>query len=325
MSSIRALQQLRSGLRRLGWAPAAIATAGGALCVACASLPSLQHAPAPVSESEWPVYNKTYDGQRFSTLAQINRGNLSSLKPVCAAELGDAGAFQAGPVVIGDTMYVTTANSTVAIDAVSCEVRWQNIYPGEEPAVFAVNRGVAYADGRLFRGTADGRLLCIDAATGRTVWTIKAADPSIGEFFSAAPITWKGLLYIGIAGSDWAVRGRMMAFDAATGGEKWRFYTIPEGVEAGAETWHRAEGVKIGGGGSWSSYTLDPRTGELFIPVGNPAPDLRSDLRVGANLYTNSLLVLDALDGKLRWYFQMTPNDGLDLDLGAAPALYMDA
>src|SRR5258706_7630727 len=323
MSSIRALRRVRSGQVRLVWAPAAIAAAAaGALCVACAWRSG--DARGPISESEWPAYNKSYDGRRFSTLAQINRSNLSSLRPVCAAELGDAGAFKAGTVVIGDSMYLTTANSTVAIDAVSCEIRWQNIYPGEEPPVFSVNRGVAYADGRLFRGTADGRLVCIDAATGRTVWKVKAAEPSLGEFFSSAPIAWKGLLYIGIAGSDWAVRGRMMAFETATGSEKWRFYTIPEGDEPGAETWRRPEGLKVGGGGSWSTYTLDPQTGELFIPVGNPAPDLRSDLREGANLYTNSLLVLDALTGKLRWYFQMSPNDGLDLDLGAAPALYRD-
>jgi len=262
---------------------------------------------------------------RFSTLKQINRSNVANLRPICAAQLGDAGAFQPGPVIIGDTMYVTTANSTVALDPVSCDIRWQNIYENEEQPVFSTNRGVAYADGRVFRGTSDGRLLCIDAGTGKTVWKVKAADPMEGEFFSAAPIAWKGMLFLGIAGSDWVVRGRMMAFDTATGLEKWRFYTIPEGDEPGADTWKRSGSVPVGGGGSWSTYTLDPGTGELFIPVGNPAPDLRPDLREGTNLYTNSLLVLDALTGKLRWYFQMAPSDGLDLDLGAAPALFTGA
>jgi alcohol dehydrogenase (cytochrome c) len=302
-------------------------------CLACTTNPMTGELPQTAtpaaspgaesrSEADWPVYNKTYEAARYSTLAQITRANVSRLQPVCAAELGDAGAFQAGPIVVGDTIYLTTANSTVALDAVSCDIRWQNIYENEEAPVFAVNRGVAYAGGRVFRGTADGRVLAIDAATGRTAWKIKAAEPAAGEFFSAAPIAWNGLVYLGIAGSDWAVRGRMLAFDAATGAEKWRFYTVPEGDEPGANTWKRHAGVTVGGGGTWSSYTLDPRTGELFVPVGNPAPDLRSDLREGDNLYTNCLLVLDALTGKLRWYFQMTPNDGLDLDLGAAPALY---
>ena len=314
--SLRHAAQLCPGLSRPGLA--AIGAAAAILLGANAS--ALDPAPGP-----WPLYNKSYDGQRYSTLAQINRGNVEKLGPVCAAELGDAGSFQAGPVVIGESIYLTTANSTVAIDARSCQIRWQNIYKGEEPPVFAANKGVGFADGRVFRGTPDGRLLCIDAASGRTLWKLKAADPSVGEFFSAAPIAWMGLLYIGIAGSDWGVQGRMMAFDAATGKEIWRFNTIPQGSEPGAETWKNPPGLRVGGGGSWSTYTLDPETGELFVPVGNPAPMLRSDLRGGKNLYTDSVLVLDAKSGKLRWYFQLTGNDGFDLDLGAAPVLYSTA
>jgi len=335
MSLLRALYRAVPARPQRGVLAVAGAAVACAALVACAmranspdtpaTAPAGAAPPAASNESEWPVYNKTYEGVRFSTLKQINRSNVANLRPICAAQLGDAGAFQPGPVIIGDTMYVTTANSTVALDPVSCDIRWQNIYENEEQPVFSTNRGVAYADGRVFRGTSDGRLLCIDAGTGKTVWKVKAADPMEGEFFSAAPIAWKGMLFLGIAGSDWVVRGRMMAFDTATGLEKWRFYTIPEGDEPGADTWKRSGSVPVGGGGSWSTYTLDPGTGELFIPVGNPAPDLRPDLREGTNLYTNSLLVLDALTGKLRWYFQMAPSDGLDLDLGAAPALFTGA
>ena len=144
------------------------------------------------------------------------------------------------------------------------------------------------------------------------------------EEFTAAPIAWNGLVFIGPAGGDFGIRGRVAAFDAQTGREVWRFHTIPEGGEAGAETWTLPATVKHGGGGTWTSYTLDPVTRELFVPVGNPAPGYAPEKRPGANLYTNSVVVLDAATGKLKWFYQLDPNDGFDWDLGAAPMLYQD-
>jgi alcohol dehydrogenase (cytochrome c) len=113
-----------------------------------------------------------------------------------------------------------------------------------------------------------------------------------------------------------------MAFDASTGEEKWRFYTIPMGGEQGADTWHLPETAKHGGGAQWTSYALDTTTRELFVPVGNPAPDFAPHWRPGANLYTNALVVLDADSGQLKWYYQFTPSDGFDYDLAAPPVLY---
>jgi len=273
----------------------------------------------------WMTYNGTYDSQRFSPARQITPANVGTLKRACEAHLGDDGPFHAGILVIGKTLYITTAHTTVALDATNCAIRWRHVYTPQQAEVYAVNRGLAYLDGRVFRGTADGRVFALDARTGKQLWMVKKGDPLNGEFFSSAPIAWKGRVFIGAAGSDWGIRGFVMALDARTGDEVWRFHTIPMGADAGADSWQKPESAEHGGGAQWTSYTLDTHTGELFVPVGNPAPDYAPDWRPGANLYTDSIVVLDALSGKLKWYHQFESNDGLDYDLGAAPALYTGA
>lgn len=273
----------------------------------------------------WPNYNKGYDGQRYSPLKQITTRNVKRLKPVCEAQLGDAGAFQAGPVVIGRILYATTSSTTVALDAATCKIRWQHIYRYEQKPVSRTNRGVAYADGRIYRGTGDGRILALDAASGKELWRVKAGNPELGEFFSAAPIVWQGSLFIGKAGSDWGIRGQMLALDANDGRALWHFNLVPKEGEPGFATWKIPATAETGGGGTWSSYTLDDETGELFVSVGNPAPSFNPDARPGDNLYTDSLVVLDARTGKLNWHYQVTPNDAFDLELAAAPVIYRDA
>ncbi len=157
------------------------------------------------------------------------------------------------------------------MDAADCKVLWRDIYAPEESEVFPVNRGVAYLDGRIFRGFADGGLEAMDAKNGKVLWRVQPANPKVGEFLSAAPIAWHGLVFMDLAGSDWGIRGKMMAFDARTGKQVWHFWTIPEGHEVGANTWTIPTTVKYGGGGMWTSFTLDPASGELFVPVANPA------------------------------------------------------
>jgi PQQ-dependent dehydrogenase (methanol/ethanol family) len=282
-------------------------------------------APGEGSADRWPTYNNDYDGDRFSAAAKFTPANVGSLKRVCELELGDAGSFHAGPILIDDTLYIDTAHTTVALDPRSCAIRWRYVYHPQQAEVYAVNRGIAYLDGRLFRGTGDGRILALDAKTGHELWVVKASDPTRGEFFSSAPIAWDGLVFIGAAGSDWGIRGFMLALDASTGNEKWRFYTIPMGKETGANTWKNPKTALHGGGGLWTTYTLDTERGELFVPVANPSPDYAPDWRPGSNLFTDSLVVLDARSGRLKWYHQFESNDGLDYDLGAAPALYRSA
>ena len=276
----------------------------------------------PLPDAGWPMYNMTYDGIRASPLKQITLANVGSLRPVCRVKVGEEGTFQSGPVVFGDTLVITTPHSTAALDATTCKQLWRHADTVSALDVYAVNRGAAYSNGRLFRGTPDGRLYALNSSTGQVVWNTQVGDPKLGEFTSSAPIAWGNTVFIGIAGSDWGVRGRVMGFDAATGKEKWRFWTIPMGKEPGAETWRIPATAKRGGGAMWTSYTLDTAAAELFVPVANPSPDFAPETRPGDNLYTNSVVVLDANTGALKWWYQIESNDGFDYDLGAAPILH---
>jgi PQQ-dependent dehydrogenase (methanol/ethanol family) len=294
-----------------------VAVLSSAARVPCMAKDDNRTLPGP-----WPTYNNAYDGRRFSQARSITPENVGTLKRVCEARLGDPGSFHSGLIVVEDTLYVTTPHTTVALDPANCSIRWRHVYKPAQKEVYSVNRGVAYLDGRIFRGTSDGRILALDARTGEQLWLIKVGDPLKGEFFSSAPIAWRGLVFIGAAGGDWGIRGYVLALDAKTGCEKWRFYTIPMGKDPGADSWKRPETAAHGGAATWTSYTLDTTTGELFVPAGNPAPNYAPDSRPGANLYTDSVVVLDALTGRLKWYHQFKSNDGLDYDFGATPALY---
>ncbi|MFT4584976.1 MAG: alcohol dehydrogenase (cytochrome c) [Gammaproteobacteria bacterium] len=278
----------------------------------------------PTSDTNWLSYNHNINGQRYVAIDQINKENVSKLGPVCQLKVDDIGSFHTSILHIDGLLYFTSAADTLAVDSADCSVKWRHHHKEQELEIttFRVNRGVAYANGVLYRGTVDGYLLAIDALTGKTVWQQQSGDPQFGEFFSAAPQVYQGLVIVGAAGSDWGMRGRVMAFDAQTGREVWRFYTIPRGDEEGAKTWINADSARTGGGGTWTTYTIDISAGELFIPVGNPAPDLLPEKRPGENLFTDSLVVLDIHTGKLKWYHQLLSNDSQDLDFAAAPTLY---
>ena len=282
--------------------------------------------PAP-ADTNWTSYNENVNGQRFVNLNQITPANAAQLGEVCRLKVDETGAFHTGILEIDGLLYFTTATDTLAVDASNCKLRWRHHYVTEDPSgtPLKVNRGVAHANGVLYRGTLDSRLLAIDMASGKTLWQYQVGDPQQGEFFSSAPQIYQGLVIIGAAGGDWGTRGRVMAFDAKTGREVWRFYTIPRGDEPGADSWHDQQSAQTGGGGTWSTYALDMAAGEVFVPVGNPTPDLLPQLRPGDNLYTDSMVVLDAATGKLKWYHQLLSNDGQDLDLGASPMLYYNS
>ena len=274
------------------------------------------------NDEQWSMYNKNYSGTRFSTAAEINPENVGMLKEVCRIKLAKGGSFHTGPVIEGGLMYVTTTHVTFALDPVACNVVWRVIHIPDEKEVWRTNRGVAYMNKRVFRGTGDGRLIAMDALTGKVLWKVVSGDPKKGEFISSAPIASDGLVFSGTAGGDWGIRGRIMAFSAETGRLVWSFNTIPARGEAGFDTWPSEAIARTGGGGTWSSFALDEQSQELFVPVGNPAPDFAPSYRPGTNLFTDSLVVLDLKSGKLKWWYQLLPNDGHDLDLGAAPMLY---
>jgi len=271
------------------------------------------------------MYNKNYEGQRYSPLNQIDKLNVGRLGEVCRAKVADGGPLHAGPIVVNGLIIVTAGAETTAVDAGDCSIRWKHIHAAAARVGLPANRGVGYTDGVVYRGSADGHLFALDAMTGRLLWDVRAADTGIGEYISSAPLLWNGRLYAGIGFTEFGIRGRMMAYDSKDGHEVWRFYTIPRGTETGAQTWKHADTAATGGGGTWSSYALDPQAREVFIPVANPTPALYAAYRPGANLFTNSLVVLDADTGKLKWWYQAAAGDFHEYDLSAPPVLYEDS
>jgi PQQ-dependent dehydrogenase (methanol/ethanol family) len=299
-----------------------------ALCLmtSCATLASVAVGAQDASPgSQWITYNNRLDGQRFSPLKEITPANASQLKEICRVQVDGPTSFHSALIVVDGVIYTNTGTETVAIDAATCAIRWRNTYTPEEDRTSPSTRGLAVLDGRVFRGTGDARLMALDAATGKVLWKNVIGAPRLGEGAGAAPLAWQGVVFMAISGSELGARGRVMAYDAQTGRELWRFNTIPMGNETGADTWKRRETAKTGGGGVWGAMTLDVTTGEIFVPVGNAWPDIDKAYRPGTNLFTNSIVVLDARTGALKWWYQVTPEDWQDMDLVAPPVLYRNS
>lgn len=282
--------------------------------------PNEQLLVASEGDTDWPSFNRRLDGVRFSELDQIDADNVGNLEEVCRVRVSAAGPFASGLIQAGGGLYLTASRATMALNPTNCDVVWKSVYAPEDGEVLLQNRGPAYLEGRVFRGTGDARLVAYDATTGAELWRQKLGDPAVGEYVSAAPIAWEGKVFIGIAGGDRGIQGRMMAFDAATGRQLWTFNTIPSPGEFGNETWPGDTWMR-GGGGTWTSYTLDTATGELFVPVANPAPDLNPRVRRGDNLYSNSVLVLNARTGERIWHYQTIQNDSHDYGVSPAAVL----
>jgi alcohol dehydrogenase (cytochrome c) len=276
---------------------------------------------ADVDTRSWLLYNKGYLAHRYSSLNQIDRSNAQKLRVVCLFQLGEVATFTTGPVVYDGILYATTHFGTYAIDSATCRKRWSHQHVATGPETNATNKGVAIAGGRVIRGTQDGHLYALDAKTGELLWDRLVANAMVGEGIGAAPLIWNDLVFVGISGGDWGIRGRMMAFRVADGSPAWTFELIPTGSETGADTWQNPENAQHGGGPSWSHYALDVRTPTLFVPVGNVAPDFHPEMRPGANLFTSSLVALDPNTGKLKWWYQLVKNDWHDRDT-LAVALY---
>jgi alcohol dehydrogenase (cytochrome c) len=271
-------------------------------------------------DADWLTYNRDYQSRRYSPLSQITPQNVASLAPKCILQLGEVGPFQPSPIIRGGRMYVTTAHRTIALDAATCRELWVHEYVPQGPELRPLNRGVALYQGMVIRGACDGHLYALDAANGKLLWDVWVADSRKGYWIAAAPVVFGGKVFIGEAGADIGVNGHVHAFDAATGRHLWTFDLIPTGRQPGAETW--GQSGMAGGGSIWSTATVDPATRSVFFPVGNPEPDFDDRLRPGANLYTDSVIVLDADTGKLRWYVQQNPHDTHDWDTAAAPTIF---
>ena len=241
--------------------------------------------PAP-SEGDWPSYNKTLTSNRFSDLNQINGNNADKLKVLCTYDTKQYTGFNSGLIEVNGALIFATEYDLFSIDPATCKENWRAHEEYTPASPQGVNRGAAYLDGMLFRGTQDARVLAYDFKTGKRIWETTIGDYKKGESAPAAPIAWNGLVFIGNAGGDVkGVKGRMYALDAKTGKIVWEFYLVPKaegdrmyGPEAPSplndKTWgNTSKGVPITGGATWTSYTLDPDSGLLYVPGGNPAPD----------------------------------------------------
>jgi alcohol dehydrogenase (cytochrome c) len=296
-----------------------------------AAAPAPAVPPSPAA-ADWPSYNKTLTSERFSDLGQINTKNVAKLKVLCNYDTGQLTSIETGLIMVEGALVGTTEYDIFSIDPATCAENWRTHedYPAY---LIPTNRGAAYLDGMLFRGTEDGRVLAYDFKTGKRLWQTTIADVKKAEPVPAAPIAWQGLVFIGNAGGDFkGGKGHMYALDAKTGKVVWQFFLVPKAegdIVRGPEgaspldtsTWKNVPGAPISGGGTWTSTTLDPASGLLYVPVGNPAPDFDNSVRQGDNLFTGSVVVLDAKTGAYKHHFQLVPRDWHDWDVSNAPAL----
>jgi len=280
--------------------------------------------PAPSSSvpaGDWPTFNRTLGGDRFSPLAQIDKSNVAQLHVACRYALPEVTALQTGPIVVRGTMYFTTDTISYAIDGATCAEKWKSVRHSPTPSRLAVNRGAAYMDGRVFRGTSDAHVIALDAATGKTVWDVALDVAGRGVTVPMAPTAWHGLVFVGNAGGDLSdVIGHVYALDARDGHVAWKFDVVPD-VRGARSTWPTADRYPISGGAFWTAFTLDDRGGVLYVASGNPAPDYDIAVRDGENLYTNSLIALNAADGKLIAYNQLVKHDFHDWDVDSPAPL----
>jgi alcohol dehydrogenase (cytochrome c) len=308
-------------------------TSTSAGAVATSGTPSGANAQSP-DVGSWPSYNRTLTSQRYSPLSQINAQTVRGLKVLCSYDTQTRELFETGPIIINGALIGTTAFDIFSIDPSNCREIWRTHEDSKSSNPLLVNRGAAYLDGRLFRGTLDGRVLAYDFETGKRVWATTIADPKAGELVDAAPIAWNGLVFIGTAvGDRKGVKGRVYALTADSGRIVWETYLVPKAPDdpirgpqgvmpaSAVTTWNNSPDVPISGGGTWTSYTLDPATGRLYVPTGNPSPDFVKSLREGANLYTNTVLALDVKTGTYISDFPIAPTDWHDWDVSNAPAI----
>lgn len=305
---------------------------------------------ASMAGANWPVHGGSYTNQRFSSLDQINRENVGRLVPVWIYQTGLAESFVTTPLVIENAMYLTTPEShVVALNAATGEKLWEFI-PELRTTMLCCgpeNQGVAAYGDKVFVGTLDARVIALDHRTGKVAWEAELADPEDGYSQTIAPVAADGKVFAGVGGSEYGVRGFVVALDAQTGREAWRWYTIPSpgdvqngwvgewkdtdpfgtplNRDVGNEMRLSArypDAWKRGGGAVRTSPAYDPTTRTLYVNVGGPAPSLDGVIRPGDNLYAGSIVALDATNGRPRWHFQYIPHDVWDLSGGSAPFIF---
>jgi alcohol dehydrogenase (cytochrome c) len=273
---------------------------------------------------QWLTYSGSYNGQRFSALDQINRGNVQRLELQWVFQTGIKGDHETTPLVIDGMMYLTSPqNNVYALDARTGRPFWhyeRNLPKDVSLCCGPQNRGLAALGDLLFLTTLDAHVVALDAKTGRVRWDVAAAEADKGYSFTGAPLVVKGKVITGVAGGEYGIRGFIDAYEAETGKRMWRFYTVPGEGEPGNETW-KGDSWKRGGAPGWVTGSYDPGLNLVYWGTGNPGPQLYGPNRMGDNLYSDSLLALDPDTGKLKWHFQFTPHDVHDWDSVHVPVL----
>ncbi len=272
----------------------------------------------------WLTYSGAVNGQRYSPLAQITPANVKNMELQWVWQAKSVEKFEATALVVNGVLYTVQApNDVYALDAVTGRILWTLPYtpaPEARPCCGRVNRGLAILGDTLYMGTLDAHVLAIDSKTGKILWNTTAGNAADRYAITHAPLIVKDKVIVGMAGGDGPIRSYIAAFDAKTGKEAWRFYTIPGPGEPGNETWS-GDSWKTGGAAIWNTGAYDPDTNLTFWGIGNPAPDTNYDIRLGDNLYSDSVVALDADTGKLKWYYQFTPHDTMDYDSTQVPVL----
>jgi quinohemoprotein ethanol dehydrogenase len=283
--------------------------------------------------ADWITNGGNLFNQRYSPLTLLDRDNVAGLKALWRTGMGSATdpgyAGEAQILVYGQVLYVANgANDVFAMAVDTGQILWTyhgNPNPQGGSPIGRASRGVALGEGKVFVGHTDARLAALDQRTGKVLWSIVAERWQDGFAITAAPLYYDGLVIVGFNGGELGTRGRIKAYDAKSGKLRWVFYTVPAPGEPGSETWPRdSDAWQRGGGGVWQTPALDPELGLLYFSTGNPGPDLHGDVRPGNNLFSVSILALEAKTGKYRWHFQQVHHDIWDYD-SPNPVILFDA
>jgi len=309
----------------------------GAFAAAAQRQPAPQSPPVTVDDlrnglknpSRWLTFSGDYTGRRHSPLKQLTPKNVAGLVPQWSFQTEVPGfpgrGLENSPLALDGILYVTGNNNQAwALDGRTGRPIWsyrRTLPPNFSASVCCgpVNRGFGILGNRLYMGTLDAHLVALDRLTGSVIWDVAVGDLKNANAITAAPLVVRDKVVIGVAGGDFASRGFIDAYDAQTGARAWRFNTIPGPGEPGSESWPNSEVAARGGGAVWVTGSFDPSLNLVYYGTGNPNPDYYGGDREGDNLYTCSLVALDADTGRLRWHYQFTPHDIHDWDSAHVP------